>query len=124
MSIKHCGVLGGGLMGSGIAESIAVNGLTVVVREIDDAMAAKARERVEASLERPVSRERMTPEARDETLSRMKFTSDFGDLADTELVIEAVPEVLELKLEVLQAAAHAVSPATLLASNTSSLTIA
>ena len=111
-------------MGSGIAESIATHGLSVVVREVDDAMAAKARERVEASLERGVSCQRMTAEARDETLSRMKFTSDFADLSETELVIEAVPEILDLKLQVLQATAEAVAPTTLLASNTSSLTIA
>ena len=124
MSLERVAVLGGGLMGSGIAEAIAVAGLPVVLREIDERALSAARERIEGSLERAVARRKLTADARHQALASIEFTTDLGDLAGVELVVEAVPEDADLKIAVLAEAAGVVGPDAILASNTSSIPIA
>jgi 3-hydroxybutyryl-CoA dehydrogenase len=117
-------VIGGGLMGSGIAEVSAAAGLSVVVREVDEQAAAAARSRVEESLARAVTRSKVSQQAAQDALERIEFTSHLHELADVDLVIEAVPEDAGLKTAVLAEVADVVEPHTLIASNTSSIPIA
>jgi 3-hydroxybutyryl-CoA dehydrogenase len=124
MTIERVGVLGGGLMGSGIAESVAAAGLPVVVREIHDEAIGAARGRIENSLEHAVDRGKLDAAAREAILARIDLTTEVDDLADADLVIEAVPEDAELKGDVLADVASRVSADAILASNTSSIPIA
>jgi 3-hydroxybutyryl-CoA dehydrogenase len=124
MSIERVGVLGGGLMGSGIAEAIAVAGVPVVLLEVDQAAAEAARDRVETSLARAVDRGKLSADERVAALERIEFTLALGRLAGVELVIEAVPEDAALKAAVLSQVAQVVGPDVIVASNTSSIPIA
>ena len=111
-------------MGSGIAEVTAAAGLSVVVREVDEEAAAAARSRVEESLARAVTRTKISQQGAREVLERIEFTSHLHELADVDLVIEAVPEDADLKAAVLAEVAEVVESHTLIASNTSSIPIA
>jgi 3-hydroxybutyryl-CoA dehydrogenase len=124
MSIEKVAVLGGGLMGSGIAESTARAGLDVVVRDIDEAAFDAARGRIETSLGRAVERGKVDKDEAAEVLNRIAYTDRPDDVADADLVIEAVPENAELKANILGQVAGIVSEDTLIASNTSSIPIA
>jgi 3-hydroxybutyryl-CoA dehydrogenase len=118
------GVVGCGLMGSGIAEVGAKAGLDVVVFEVDEGAASAGRSRIEDSLDRGVKRGKLTDEERMAALGRIRLCTDYDELADRELVIEAVAENPEVKLGVFKALDAAVSsPDAVLASNTSSIPI-
>jgi 3-hydroxybutyryl-CoA dehydrogenase len=121
---ERVGVVGGGIMGAGIAEVAARGGCDVVVREVDAAAAERAAERVARSLERAVGSGRITGADRDQALGRLRFVVDLGDLADRDLVIEAVAEDESLKTSIF-AALDELTAGTdcLLASNTSSIPI-
>jgi 3-hydroxybutyryl-CoA dehydrogenase len=122
--IQRVGVVGCGLMGSGIAEVCARAGLEVVIREIDQAAIDAGRRRVEASLSRAVAAGKLAEGDQDTTLSRLRFTTDFGELADRQLVVEAVVENEAEKLDVFSSIDKAVEDEdALLASNTSSIPI-
>ena len=123
MAIKKVGVLGCGLMGSGIAQVCAEAGYGVVVREVSDALLKKGLGRIEGFLRKGVERGKLTPERQQEVLGRLAGTTDLLRLASCEIVIEAVVENLELKREMYQALDAACPPQTLFASNTSSLSI-
>jgi 3-hydroxybutyryl-CoA dehydrogenase len=115
------GVIGGGRMGAGIAQVFLGTGATVVVVEADAAAATAARQRVEAGLAKAEQRGGR-PAA--ETVVGLTVVATIAELpADADLVVEAVPEVPALKLDVLAAAERAIGPSTVLASNTSSLSI-
>jgi 3-hydroxybutyryl-CoA dehydrogenase len=122
--VERLAVLGGGLMGSGIAESGARAGLETVIRDVDDAACEAARGRIEKSLGRVRDKGKLTDAEYEEILGRVTYTSDIADLAGADLVIEAVPENLELKRAILAELTEVVSPDCLIASNTSSLAIA
>jgi 3-hydroxybutyryl-CoA dehydrogenase len=123
-TIATVGVLGGGLMGAGIAQVAAQNGFTTVVREVDDASAQRARTNIEKSLSKAIDKGKLTAEARAATMARLSFTTTVADLARADIVIEAVVEDLELK-NFLWKELNKLCPAhTIFASNTSSLTIA
>jgi 3-hydroxybutyryl-CoA dehydrogenase len=124
MTIERVGVLGGGLMGSGIAESVAAAGVPVVVREIHDEAAGAALGRIEASLAHAVERGKLDAAAREAALARIQLTTGLDELADADLVIEAVPEDAALKGAVLADVASCVSGEAIIASNTSSIPIA
>jgi 3-hydroxybutyryl-CoA dehydrogenase len=117
-------VVGAGLMGSGIAESAAVAGLPVVLREIDQAALARARERLEGSLARAVRGGKLPAGDAREALERIELTTELARIAPADLVIEAVPENEALKLEVMAQINELASPEALVASNTSSIPIA
>lgn len=122
--IKKVGVLGCGLMGSGVAQVAAAAGYTTVVREVDDAPLQKGKAGIEKSLAKFVEKGKITAEDRDATLGRLSFVTDIGALKDCDIVIEAVTEDLEIK-NALWNELDALCPAsTIFASNTSSLTIA
>jgi 3-hydroxybutyryl-CoA dehydrogenase len=120
---KTVGVVGGGIMGSGIAEVSARAGFDVLVREVDDAAADVARLRIEKSLDRAVRAGKSTEADRDEAAARLSFTTELGDLTDRDVVIEAVVEDEAEKTAVFRALGGIVSPECLLASNTSSIPI-
>jgi 3-hydroxybutyryl-CoA dehydrogenase len=124
MSIEKVAILGGGLMGSGIAESVARAGLPVTVRDIDEAAVGGARRRIEKSLGAAVDRGKVDEATAAETLNRIAYTTDLADIADADLVIEAVPENVDLKVNILAQVAGIVSEDALIASNTSSIPIA
>jgi 3-hydroxybutyryl-CoA dehydrogenase len=121
--IGHVGVVGCGTMGAGIAELIASHGLPVTVLEVDDEAAAAGQRRILASLERQVRRERLTPEQRDEVLARIELGTDPRALAPCDLVVEAVPEVLELKQDIFRLIDAHVRDDAIIATNTSSLPV-
>ncbi|MFM7535626.1 MAG: 3-hydroxybutyryl-CoA dehydrogenase [Acidimicrobiales bacterium] len=123
-TIERVGVVGCGLMGSGIAEVCARAGLDVLVREIDAAACEAGMKRLSTSLDRGVRAGKLDEGARDAALARLHFTTDFGDLADRQLVVEAVIEDEKLKTSVFAALDRAVTdPSAILASNTSSIPI-
>ncbi|EFK98278.1 3-hydroxyacyl-CoA dehydrogenase [Streptomyces sp. SPB78] len=120
---RGAGVIGGGRMGAGIAQSFATAGAAVTVVEQDEAAAAKVRERVAGSLER-AARRGLLPAPPEEILGRLAFVGDVSGLpADADLVVEAVPENAGLKARLLAAAERVVGADTVLATNTSSLSV-
>ncbi|HEV2779280.1 MAG TPA: 3-hydroxybutyryl-CoA dehydrogenase [Actinophytocola sp.] len=122
--ISRVGVVGAGLMGSGIAEVCARAGLDVVISEVDRDAADAGRRRIEASLARGLKHAKLTEAERDEALGRMRFTTDLGTFADRQLVIEAVVENEQAKTEVFTALDKVVGdPEAIFASNTSSIPI-
>jgi 3-hydroxybutyryl-CoA dehydrogenase len=124
MSFERVGVVGCGLMGSGIAEVSARAGLDVVVREVNEGALDHGRQRIEESLRRAVRAGKATEEERESALANLHFTTDFADLADRQLVVEAVIENEAEKLEVFASIDKAVEDeAAVLASNTSSIPI-
>ncbi|WP_101650304.1 3-hydroxybutyryl-CoA dehydrogenase [Brevibacterium ihuae] len=124
MAIERAGVIGCGLMGSGIAEVLARKGLDVVVRDIDDAAVEAGCARVEKSFARGVERGKMTAEERDSALARTTFTTDLGAMADRQLVIEAASENETIKKSIFAELDGIVTdPQAILASNTSSMPI-
>ena len=116
-------IIGGGFMGAGIAETAAVAGIPVVVRELPQYLEA-TRQRLETSLTRAVKKGRLTSDQRLAALARITLTSELKDVAAADLIIEAVPEDIAIKTEILQALDEIVSPETILASNTSAIPIA
>jgi 3-hydroxybutyryl-CoA dehydrogenase len=123
-TIERVGVVGCGLMGSGIAEVCARAGLDVVVREVDAEAAERGRSRLIASLDRGLQAGKLTEAERDAAAAKLAFTTDLADLADRQLVIEAVVEDESLKTEVFTTLDKVVTDdAAILASNTSSIPI-
>lgn len=122
--IATLGVLGGGLMGSGIAEVASRAGVPTVVSEVDAASAAAAEQRVRSSLERAVARGKASAEELDAALAQLTFTTDLTALADCDIVIEAATEHEETKLALFARLGEILTqPDAVLASNTSSLQI-
>jgi 3-hydroxybutyryl-CoA dehydrogenase len=123
MTIKKVGVLGCGLMGSGIAEVAARAGLETVVREVEQGFLDKGLARIQSSLGKAVDKGKLAAEDRDATLARLHGTTGFDELADCDLVVEAIVENVEEKRRTFAALDAAVKPEGIFASNTSSLTI-
>ena len=123
MEIKKVGVVGCGLMGSGIVQISAVSGHEVVVREINDEFLEKGLGKIGKQLSKAVAKEKMTREQMDEIMARISGTTDVADLADCDIVIEAVTENLQLKQELWAALDKLCPSTTIFASNTSSILI-
>ncbi len=124
MAIERVGVVGCGLMGSGIAEVCARAGCDVVVHEVEPAAAEAGLARINTSLERAMNAGKLSEADRDATRARLSVTTDIGDLADRDLVVEAVVENESAKVEVFSMLDKVVeSPDAVLASNTSSIPI-
>ena len=122
--IKHVGVLGCGLMGSGIAQVAASAGYSTTVREVSSALLDKGKASIIKSLDKFVEKGKMTAADRDSTLGRLTFTTDLGALKSCDIIIEAVTEDLELKNGIWKELDGMCPAHTIFASNTSSLTIA
>jgi 3-hydroxybutyryl-CoA dehydrogenase len=122
--IDTVGVVGLGTMGAGIAEVLARHGLDVVAVEADAARVEHGRGLVERSTSRAVARGKLADGDRQDLLARIRFTEGFDDLAPADLVVEAIPERLDLKREVFARLDAVVAPTAILATNTSSLSVA
>ena len=123
MAIQTVGVVGCGLMGSGIAQVCAEAGHKVVVREVSDELLKKGLGKIESFLKKGVEKGKVTPERMREVVGRLEGTTDLGKLSACDIVIEAVLESLDAKREVYQALDKACPAHTIFASNTSSLSI-
>ena len=123
MEIRKVGVVGCGLMGSGIAEVAAKSGFGVVVREVDETAMEAGRSRMRRSVDRAVEKGKVSEEDRDAAWERLTFTTSLADLADRDLVIEAIVEDVAVKNELFGELDRLCGPDTIFASNTSSLTI-
>ncbi|WP_413643081.1 3-hydroxybutyryl-CoA dehydrogenase [Mycobacterium sp. RTGN5] len=124
MSIQRVGVVGAGQMGSGIAEVAAKAGADVVVFEPTEALLDGGRKRLTGSLERAASKGKLTESDRDAALARLTFTTDLADMADRQLVIEAVVEDETVKAKIFGELDRIITdPDAVLASNTSSIPI-
>jgi 3-hydroxybutyryl-CoA dehydrogenase len=121
--IERVGVLGAGLMGHGIAQVAAQAGCDVVLREVDDATLAKGIGRIEQQLARAVEKGKLDTAAADAARARIHGTTDYGDLADCDLVLEAITEDLELKLAMWREVDAIAKPEAFFATNTSSLPV-
>ncbi len=122
--IKTVGVLGCGLMGSGIAQVAAQAGYRTTVREVSDALNEKGKAGITKSLDKFVEKGKLSKEDRDATLGRLTFTTKVADLAKGDIVIEAVTEDLAIKNALWKELDGLCGKETIFASNTSSLTIA
>ena len=120
---KAVGVIGGGIMGCGIAEVAARSGCDVVLREVNEELVEVAKRKLEGSLDTAVRKAKLTQAERDEIRGRVRFTHRIVELADRDLVIEAIIEDLAVKTEIFELLSRVVRPDTLLASNTSSIPI-
>ncbi|CAN5632040.1 3-hydroxybutyryl-CoA dehydrogenase [soil metagenome] len=122
--IRQVGVLGCGLMGSGIAQVCAQAGYDTVVREVSDQLCERGLGGIGKQLGRAVEKGKMASEDRDQTMGRLRGTTRLEDLAGCDIIIEAVVEDLEVKNEMWRTLDGVCGPETIFASNTSSLTIA
>jgi 3-hydroxybutyryl-CoA dehydrogenase len=123
MKIRKVGVLGCGLMGSGIAEVCARAGYETVVREVSEELVDKGLAKIRGSLGKAVEKGKLEAQARDETVGRLQGAVDLRDLADCDLVIEAIIENVDEKRKTFATLDEVVKDGTIYASNTSSLTI-
>ncbi len=123
MTIRRVGVLGAGLMGSGIAEVSARSGYETRVREVSEELASRGLARIEASLAKAVERKKATAEEAAATRDRLKVTTSLSDIAGCDLVVEAIVENLDVKKETFAELDRQCKPETIFCSNTSSLTI-
>jgi len=123
MEIRKVGVVGCGLMGSGIAQVAAMAGFPTAVREVSEELLKKGLSSIEKSLVKFVEKGQLTTEQRSQTLWRLKPTTGLDNFADCDLVIEAVSENLELKRKIFTELDGIVKPEAIFASNTSSLSI-
>ena len=124
--ITSIGVIGGGVMGSGIAQALAVGGARVTVRDLNEALIEKSRSTIvdgRYGLKRGVERGKTTQEDADAALERLAWTTSMEDLKDCDLIIEAVPEDLELKKKVFGELDTVAGPETIFATNTSGVAI-
>ena len=121
--IQKVGVLGCGLMGSGIAQVTATAGYSTIVKEVSEEFLKKGMAGIEKSLGKFVEKGTLTAQQRTETLDRLKSTTSFDDLADCDIVIEAITENLGTKHDTFAALDKIVKPVAIFASNTSSLVI-
>ena len=120
---RTVGVVGLGTMGAGIVEVFARNGLHVIAAEVDDEAVERGRTHLATSTSRAVGRGKLTQEDADALLARITTTTSLADMADADLVIEAVPESLDLKAGVFTRLDEVCRPDAILASNTSSLSV-
>ena len=123
MEFKKVGVLGCGLMGAGIAQTAAMAGYETIVREVSDDFLAKGFAGIEKSLSKFAEKGTITADQQKESRDRLKGTTSFEDLADCDIIIEAIIENLETKRETYLRLDELCKPETIFASNTSSLSI-
>ncbi|MCL3882126.1 3-hydroxybutyryl-CoA dehydrogenase [Marivita sp. GX14005] len=123
MAVNSIGVVGAGQMGNGIAHVMALAGYDVVLNDISEDALKKALELIERNLDRQVTREKITPEERDNALSRITLSQDLPQVAQTDLVIEAATEDEAIKQKIFDGLLPHLGENTILTSNTSSISI-
>ena len=124
LEIKNATVIGAGIMGHGIAEVLALSGLDVVVNDVSQDFLDRARQNVQASLSRMKDGGKMNESAMNDTLARLSFSTDIkNSVTKADLIVEAVPEVLDIKRNVIMEVESSCSPEAIIASNTSNFRI-
>ena len=123
MDVKVFGVVGSGQMGNGIAHVAAMAGYEVIMNDVNQTFVDRGMQTIEKNLGRVVSKGKMTEEEKAQILGRIKPSVNLADFAAADFVVEAVPEILDLKTKVLQTLDQTLAPGKILASNTSSISI-
>ncbi len=126
IEIKSAGILGGGVMGSGIGQALALGGVKVAIRDLNDELLEKTRSTIvdgRFGLKRGVERGKATQEQMDAALANLSFTTKLEDLKDVDLIIEAVPEDMDLKKKVWAELDGLVQGQAVFATNTSGLVV-
>ena len=123
MSIKLVGIVGAGTMGNGIAQACAVAGIDALILDVNAAALEKGVATISASLDRLVKKEKITAEQKAAAMARVKTTQTLADLAASDYVIEAATENEGLKIKILKELDAALAPETVIATNTSSISI-
>ncbi len=120
---KHVGIVGAGTMGSGIAQAVATAGIDVSLYDVNETLLRQGVERVRGELKRAVQRGKMTPEELTAAVERIRLKSNIADLGSCDLVLEAVIEDLRVKKDLFRHIEKNTKPSTVLATNTSSLSV-
>ena len=123
MDIAKIGIIGAGTMGNGIAQAFAVCGYDVTMTDINEAAVQRGLKAVDGSLERLVKKDKLSAEAKAAALAHIRTATEVGAVRGSDLVIEAATENLELKLKIFAQLAELAGDATILATNTSSISI-
>lgn len=121
--MRIVGIIGAGQMGSGIAQTIAQNGIKVLLSDVDVALAEKAKAGIDKALTRLVGRDKITPADAEAALARITPIGDYAPMADADLIIEAATEKEEIKRKIFEAAGKVLRGDAIMASNTSSIPI-
>jgi len=121
--IDYVAIIGGGVMGQGIAQTISAAGLDVLIVEKDEEQVDKSKDSLKASMEREITRWAMTQSEMKSMLSRIKWTTDKTEIPDCDLIIEAVDENYELKMSIFKELDAIAKPETIFISNTSTLSL-
>jgi 3-hydroxybutyryl-CoA dehydrogenase len=122
-SISAVGIIGAGTMGNGIAQACAVVGINAILQDVNAIALEKALKTVANSLDRLIKKGAMTEDQKSQALARIKTTTDIAELVNTDIVIEAATENEALKIKILQAVDAILPQATIIATNTSSISI-
>jgi len=117
------GVIGAGTMGNGIAQVAARSGYKVIMRDVSDEFLHRGVQSINSSLQRDIDKQRLTEDEKKEIVGRIEATTDIQKLSEASFVIEAVTENLDVKTEIFKTLDHLTDPQTILASNTSSISI-
>lgn len=123
MQISNIGIVGAGTMGSGISQVAALTGYDIVMQDVSDEATSRGLGTIDKSLQRLVDREKITADAKDAAILKIRTTTNLSDLADCDLVIEAATENMDLKLDLFEEIDKVSRPETIIASNTSSLSL-
>jgi len=123
MQISNIGIVGAGTMGSGISQVAALTGYDIVMQDVSDEATSRGLGTIDKSLQRLVDREKITADAKDAAIRKISTTTNLSDLADCDLVIEAATENMALKLDLFEEIDKVSGPETIIASNTSSLSL-
>lgn len=123
MAIKTIGVIGAGTMGSGIAQAFSAKGFSVILQDVSNAALEKGVATISISLDRLIKKGVATPDEKVQTLKHISSTTNVADLAKADLVIEAATENESVKIKILQGVEAVLRPETIIATNTSSLSI-
>ena len=123
MEISKIGILGAGIMGSGIAQVAAMSGFQVIVRDLSDGFLNNGRSKIENSLQRLVKKEKINGNQAKKIMDDIKWTTEMSELSGVEVLIEAVPEDVEIKQSMYQTMEKVLAKDAIIASNTSSISI-
>ena len=123
MTIKTVGIIGAGLMGNGIAQTCAAAGINTIMLDINETAVQKGLATISSSFERLIKKEKLTAEQKDAALSRIRTSSSMADMAAADIVIEAATENEGLRLKILKDVETVIRQDTIIASNTSSISI-